>query len=244
MTEEQKVNSRVDFSLPEKLDCHFAGRRKTAFTLAEVLITLGIIGIVAALTLPALITKYQKQVTVNRLKHAYSILSQAVKLSEVNNGTIDDWNWPISNDSDAAEVWLKQYICPYLKYTDIINPSNLFGLPSVDIKLTNGTVLTFWSNGAYRIHVFAYLNPNRPALNGKNRFAFYVGGSQSHYKAVLDNNMAVRPYDYSYSGQDTNTRAFWRDNSDVGCNRNNEGKDLCAGLIMYDGWQIKDDYPW
>lgn len=35
-----------------------------AFTLAEVLITLGIIGIVAALTIPALIGNYQKQVTI------------------------------------------------------------------------------------------------------------------------------------------------------------------------------------
>ena len=33
----------------------------TAFTLAEVLITLGIIGVVAALTMPALITNYQKK---------------------------------------------------------------------------------------------------------------------------------------------------------------------------------------
>ena len=37
--------------------------RKAAFTMAEVLITLGIIGIVAAMTLPSLIGKYQKQVT-------------------------------------------------------------------------------------------------------------------------------------------------------------------------------------
>ena len=36
--------------------------KKLAFTLAEVLITLGIIGVVAALTLPALISNYKKQV--------------------------------------------------------------------------------------------------------------------------------------------------------------------------------------
>ena len=51
---------------------------KAAFTLAEVLITLGIIGIVAALTMPALIANYQKQVTLNGLKKAYSQLAQAV----------------------------------------------------------------------------------------------------------------------------------------------------------------------
>ena len=44
---------------------------KKAFTLAEVLITLGIIGIVAAMTLPTLIGKYQKKQTVTQLKKAY-----------------------------------------------------------------------------------------------------------------------------------------------------------------------------
>ncbi len=41
---------------------------RKGFTLAEVLITLGIIGIVAALTLPSLIQKYQEKVTLERLK--------------------------------------------------------------------------------------------------------------------------------------------------------------------------------
>ena len=35
--------------------------RKIAFTLAEVLITLGIIGVIAAMTLPSLITNYQEK---------------------------------------------------------------------------------------------------------------------------------------------------------------------------------------
>ncbi len=41
---------------------------KKAFTLAEVLITLGIIGVVAAMTLPSLVGNYKKKVTVTRLK--------------------------------------------------------------------------------------------------------------------------------------------------------------------------------
>ena len=41
---------------------HFS-RKRTAFTLAEVLITLGIIGVVAALTLPSLIQSYKERVT-------------------------------------------------------------------------------------------------------------------------------------------------------------------------------------
>ena len=45
-----------------------------AFTLSEVLITLGIIGIIAAMTLPSLVGRYQEKVTVTRLKKYYSIL--------------------------------------------------------------------------------------------------------------------------------------------------------------------------
>lgn len=47
------------------------------FTLAEVLVTLGIIGVVAAMTMPVLIGKYQHFVLVNRAKKAYSVLYQA-----------------------------------------------------------------------------------------------------------------------------------------------------------------------
>ena len=50
---------------------------KFGFTLAEVLITLGIIGIVAAMTLPALIGKYKEKQTVTNVKVAYTTFSQA-----------------------------------------------------------------------------------------------------------------------------------------------------------------------
>ncbi len=45
---------------------------KKAFTLAEVLITLGIIGVVAAMTLPTVVTNYKKAKTLSVLKKAYS----------------------------------------------------------------------------------------------------------------------------------------------------------------------------
>ncbi len=53
--------------------------KKVAFTLAEVLITLGIIGVVAAITLPTLIQNYQKQVWVNQLKKTYTTLNEGLK---------------------------------------------------------------------------------------------------------------------------------------------------------------------
>ena len=65
---------------------------KKAFTLAEVLITLGIIGVVAALTMPALIAKYHEKETVVKLKKVYSVLSQAYQSASYEEGTPDNWN--------------------------------------------------------------------------------------------------------------------------------------------------------
>lgn len=51
---------------------------KFAFTLAEVLITLGIIGVVAAMTIPTLMNNYQKTQYVTQLKKAYTQFNQAL----------------------------------------------------------------------------------------------------------------------------------------------------------------------
>ena len=112
-----KNSSRVDFSLPEKLDCQFAGRRKTAFTLAEVLITLGIIGIVAAMTLPSLIQKHQERVTVNKVKKFYSVMSQAQLLAIKDNGYVDEWDVPAEPNGMNIEsiTAFMNYMKPYLK---------------------------------------------------------------------------------------------------------------------------------
>ena len=59
---------------------------KLGFTLAEVLITLGIIGIVAAMTIPTLMTNYRKHIVETRVARTYSIISQAVKFAEENFG--------------------------------------------------------------------------------------------------------------------------------------------------------------
>lgn len=56
--------------------------KKTAFTLAETLITLGIIGIVAAMTLPNLIAKYQEKQYKVTYKKVYSSLNQSLKLAQ------------------------------------------------------------------------------------------------------------------------------------------------------------------
>ena len=65
--------------------------KRCAFTLAEALITLGIIGVVAAMTLPILVQTYRNHVVETRLKKFYSIINQAVQRAEVDYGDRKDW---------------------------------------------------------------------------------------------------------------------------------------------------------
>ena len=91
-------------------------RKRTAFTLAEVLITLGIIGIVAALTLPTLISRYQEKVFITRLEKTYSILVSAYKLAVEENGSSTAWVL-VNKNMDYIRCrgeldWEEQTSCP------------------------------------------------------------------------------------------------------------------------------------
>lgn len=66
--------------------CNF----KLAFTLAEVLITLGIIGVVAAMTIPILFNKCFEIIAVNRVKSLYAKLNESVRVYQDENECIDD----------------------------------------------------------------------------------------------------------------------------------------------------------
>ena len=74
-----------------------------AFTMAEVLITLGIIGVVTAITMPILIKNYQEHVLINQLKRNYSILSQVI--TQLNYEY--DGNWDISLNQFYDDITAK-----------------------------------------------------------------------------------------------------------------------------------------
>lgn len=86
---------------------------KKAFTLAEVLITLGIIGIVATITIPTVIQKQQEARTVAALKKAYSTLTNAFNLAVQENGDPTMWNLVGYATIDGA-VNLLNTFAPYL----------------------------------------------------------------------------------------------------------------------------------
>lgn len=63
-----------------------------AFTLAETLLVLGIIGVVAALTLPSLTNDTNNKDKVVKLKKAYSVLEASYGRMTGNYGILDEWS--------------------------------------------------------------------------------------------------------------------------------------------------------
>lgn len=69
-------------------------RGKFAFTLAEVLITLGIIGVVAALTIPSLINNYKAKRLHTQFLKSYSTVQQVFKQMEADDVSLDPNTYP------------------------------------------------------------------------------------------------------------------------------------------------------
>ena len=83
---------------------HTSLKKKAAFTLAEVLITLGIIGVVAALTLPSLIQQYREKEYTTKLKKFYTVMENAARLVEEKYGTTDTWGLTNSFTEDDSST--------------------------------------------------------------------------------------------------------------------------------------------
>ncbi len=103
------------------------------FTLAEVLITLGIIGVVAALTLPTLINRIQNKVLENQTKHFYALFTQALKRYMADQGTDSLSHTPLHYSYDEenyeqdelnyqnANKEIDRFVKSYLKVAKICN---------------------------------------------------------------------------------------------------------------------------
>ena len=232
------------------------------FTLAETLITLVIIGIVAALTVPVMITKFQKEQTVARLKKAYSALSQTTAKAIADYGAVRTWDIGENGDVEAAKTFVNKYIVPYMRVmkkptsyaeghwnnkiyflngTEVDPDSDDGTNKQVRFYLDDGTSISCYirSDDYTRLTVLIDINGDKkPNYFGKDIFMYqYLIRMPDYWEDYLKSQLS-KFYPEGYPA-DRNTLK----NQGWACNKLREGA-YCAALIMYDGWQIKDDYPW
>lgn len=206
---------------------------KTAFTLAEVLITLGIIGIVAAMTLPSIIQKqYQKEAS-SRLKKFYSAMSQAILLSEVDNGPLEYWDKKssIMNDDGSynstandmlAEEYFDKYFAKYLKIASkgYLNEDSRKRFQTI---FADGSSAN-WGNGGCIDITYDVNGGKNPNLLGFDRFPFTI----CHDK---------KPAFTSYTKNSIKSR-------DIAVEKCKTTPQYCVVVLEFDNWEFKSDYPW
>lgn len=231
------------------------------FTLAEVLITLGIIGVVAAITIPSLMTSYNKIVVETRLNQTNAIILQAFKRYQADNGDtsmsiesyedgdVNGYSWQRSKDFfdeyfgksfNTTHTYPKGTRFPIYSANGKVNFGGTLGAYAVYNMLNNGTVIGVAKNGNYdgaRIQVI--LNPQKKILRvGIDVFEFqYMSDGMSGYYAY---NPQLRSH-YS-EGQRSSYLDACKSNSSHPLYAMSAAE-FCAFLIMQNNFKIPKDYP-
>lgn len=224
---------------------------RKGFTLAEVLITLAIIGIVAAVTIPTLVQNYKKKVVETKLLRVYSVMNNAIKLSTVENGDTTTWKG-INDRSFTYEdvlAWFEKYLGKYIKYSKTEPDGNNLLLYFMD-----GSILGI----NYYIYDMSYYLDEKSLENpkyGQNTFRFRFQPYQTATKEFdilrtqYSINSGFEPYSYGWDGTIDGVKydSFNHDTRKYGCYDDNgytENGSLCTKLIQLNGWKIPDDYPY
>ena len=226
-------------------------KKYKGFTLAEVLITLGIIGIVASLTLPNIVANYKKKATVAKLKKVYTTLNQAYILSEAEYGSSAEWANDIQEvNTENVKKYVEKYWLPYLKIIKSCGRSGDCSYPNPAKALNDSEVLHIVGNNRYTLILpdgimlaivpFSWDGKNQ-VINGNQ--SFYVDLNGAKAPNVIGKDVFIFVLNPVNNRIDANCQQANSSAIDQSCSYSGVGH-CCAAKIIRDGWEIKNDYPW
>lgn len=236
------------------------------FTLAEVLITIGIIGVVAALTIPNLISNHKKQTTETALKKYNSILNQTLIHSEVDNGSAVNWDW----NTNESDMFFAKYFAPYIGvvkgqkasipgvglYYKVYNSlgeipweyNNTNYFKTVWYQLPDGGAVSFSLNHTYNPNLFTgYFTVIIP--NGSNRSHLVIGRDVFQFMvshSVNGDDFKIEPDVFMWSCSQIDEQRSMINERCRGENLGSSGlpqAEYCTKLLACNGWKIPHDYP-
>ncbi len=234
-------------------------RKFVGFTLAEIILTLGVIGVVAAITIPTLVTNYQKKSTATQLKKTYALINQAVRMAEAENGELSGWYVPSRKSVDFFDT----YIAPFLKYSKSLAPAGSLVyyspggarerglaivrggaavytlLSGVQLIINNGVIIGNQANDSTHLELMVDLNgyKTKPNKFGRDTFFITIITGKGVVLSYLDDGEA-------YMRSKTRTQLKNGPSAyNYQCNKAGRGM-WCGALIEKDGWTIAPDYPW
>ena len=230
---------------------------KKGFTLAEVLITLGIIGIVAAMTIPALQTKINRSKVETVLKQDYSLLQQVLKMAESQDASVETLS---DGDVNTLKNWFKTYMEPNMKTVSVCyntagcwakggiknlkgsqvygdNPNIGIGGDIVTIRLTNGSNLNFDVYAVGNMNKIFGINTDKT-----NSFVIFIDANGDNPPNIVGKDIYVliwKEGNLLPAGNDVSLDEIDK-NCSISANGTNAGY-YCARKIMNNDWKIPKD---
>lgn len=164
-----------------KKTCH-------AFTLAEVLVTVGILGVVASLTMPTLITNYQKQTNVILLRKTANDFANAADLYITEEGKTNFVNTGAMADDDSIKKFMSSKFKAretngfVSKYTSISGKTENYSCSGVGYILPSSAAVCITKKMTVlhipTLHVQIDVNgTKKPNIGGRDMFDFYINSN-------------------------------------------------------------------
>ena len=229
---------------------------KYGFTLAEVLITLGVIGVVAAITIPNVVYQYKKSVIEKKLMRIYSNVSNALNRSISEYG---DWSQTNVGTSDNLQgIIAKEYIAAYITGAKAydngiisrrkLGYSNALGIPHFDsgnkVLLPTGEILSVnWlydpRTGITGYMIVVDLNGSKKP-NALGRDIFFMVWALYNNKLIMNGDRQPNWLGVNYNDKENSYETIY---NNCKVNGMNGQFDHCGALIQRNGWKIPDNYP-
>ena len=212
--------------------------KASAFTLAEVLVTLGIIGVVSAMTVPTLMQNYQRQSYVTQLHKVYNEFSQA-SLRYLTDRNALNLSEAGLTDINAIDNFMKTYFKIAKDCGDDINacfPNDYKKVDGTSISpvlasskgknyiLANGAAIYIFKNG-YGVQIHVDVNGKKgPNIVGRDIFAMAL-----YNNGLLDDGCGTAPCTTEKREELFNSYCI-KSSGDTWWG--------CFGKILNDNWQM------
>lgn len=201
-------------------------KKALAFTLAEVLLTMTIIGVVAAMTIPTLHYQKVKKEYTTKLKNFYSKIDNAILDMELDHGSFRDMKLPAQG---KGFDWYMNHLDPYIGH-QYINKKR------TTVYYKDGSSLdTFYTGNC--LDVYYDVNANKgPNRLGYDKYIFLFCFTDASRQLWFGNaNIFWGTYGNGLSGA-----GLSRENMINKCRTHTA---WCTRLLQNDQWEFKDDYP-
>ncbi len=191
------------------------------------------------MTMPSLISDYQKKQTAVKLSRFYSIMSQAVLRWQQEEGiSPEDAFFQEDSIKNGLELekWYDNSIGKYIQTISKSSSVNSFSIAFNDGSGFNAYVGDINTLNIFFCIEYKYCNQKYAEGNFDGRHGFLFQIYRGQFYTSLHSQHDFTREQLLKSCKYGNT-----DNSDI----SSKGRrHACTRLIQIDGWEIKDDYPW